>query len=62
MFIPASYVFEGMRAVIFGQGISLEHLARALFLNLIYLGLSLLFFFRMFKSVRAKGLLARMGE
>ncbi|MBC7365113.1 MAG: ABC transporter permease, partial [Candidatus Aminicenantes bacterium] len=27
MFIPASYVFEGMRAVIFGQGISLAHLA-----------------------------------
>jgi ABC-2 type transport system permease protein len=62
MFIPASYVFEGMRAVIFGQGISLEHLARAFLLNLTYLSLSLLFFFRMFKSVRAKGLLARMGE
>jgi len=62
MFIPASYVFEGMRAVIFGRGISLEQLARAFLLNLIYLSLSLFFFFRMFKSVRAKGLLGRMGE
>ncbi|MBC7360932.1 MAG: ABC transporter permease [Candidatus Aminicenantes bacterium] len=61
-FIPASYVFEGMRAIIFGQRFSFDLLLRAFGLNVLYLGLALFFFFRMFRQVRAKGLLAKMGE
>jgi ABC-2 type transport system permease protein len=62
MFIPASYVFEGMRAIIFGRRFSLNLLLSAFSLNVIYLSLALFFFFRMFRAVRAKGLLAKMGE
>ncbi|MGB9765581.1 MAG: ABC transporter permease [Candidatus Saccharicenans sp.] len=60
--IPASYVFEGMRAVIFGRGFPTGLLVRAFSLNLVYLSLALFFFFLMFRQVRARGLLARMGE
>ena len=61
-FVPASYVFEGMRAVIMGQSFPAVYLLKALGLNLIYLFLVLLLFFHMFKAVRVKGLLAHMGE
>ncbi len=62
LFIPASYVFEGMRAIIFGRHFSLNLLLRAFSLDIIYLGLALFFFFRMFRQVMARGLLAKMGE
>ncbi|MFA4925310.1 MAG: ABC transporter permease [Candidatus Aminicenantales bacterium] len=61
-YVPASYVFEGMRSVIMGQSFPTGYLAKAMILNLIYLVLVLLFFFRMFKAVRVKGLLVHMGE
>ncbi|MCR4409929.1 MAG: ABC transporter permease [Candidatus Saccharicenans sp.] len=60
--IPASYVFEGMRAIIFGRTFPAGHLVKAFGLDLVYLLLALFFFFRMFRQVRAKGLLAKMGE
>ncbi len=60
--IPASYVFEGMRAIIFGRTFPADKLLKAFALNAVYLGLALVFFFRMFKQVRARGLLAKMGE
>ena len=60
--IPASYVFEGMRAIIFGKEFSLSLLLKAFAINVIYLSLALIFFFRMFRQVRVKGLLAKMGE
>ncbi len=60
--IPASYVFEGMRAIIFGKKFPLDKLLAAFSLNVLYLGLSLVFFFKMFREVRARGLLAKMGE
>jgi len=62
MIIPASYVFEGMRAIIFQKAFPAEQLLKAFSLNFIYLTLALFFFFRMFKQVRARGLLAKMGE
>jgi len=61
-FIPAAYVFEGMRSIIFNQIFPVDHLIKAFSLNLIYLTLVLFFFFRMFKKVREKGLLAKIGE
>lgn len=60
--IPASYVFEGMRAIIFGRTFPAGQLLKAFGLDLFYLLLALLFFFRMYKQVRARGLLAKMGE
>lgn len=61
-FIPAAYVFEGMRAIIFGKDFPVALMLKAFSLNIIYLSLALFFFFRMFREVRRKGLLARMGE
>jgi ABC-2 type transport system permease protein len=61
-FIPASYVFEGMRAIIFKQAFPVGRLVKAFSLNLVYLSLVLFFFFWMFRKVREKGLLAKMGE
>jgi ABC-2 type transport system permease protein len=62
MFIPASHVFEGMRAVITGGGFPIENLLWALGLNLFYLFAALNFFFWMFGIVQKRGLLVRVGE
>ncbi len=61
-FVPASYVFEGMRGVIGGKTFPTELLIRAFLLNCAYFVVSLSFFFCMFKSVREKGLIVKIGE
>ncbi len=60
--LPASHVFEGMRAVMFEQVFRWDHFAWAVALNLCYLGggiASLLFAFRI---ARIRGLLLQIGE
>ncbi|OHA48605.1 MAG: hypothetical protein A2806_00395 [Candidatus Terrybacteria bacterium RIFCSPHIGHO2_01_FULL_48_17] len=57
--LPTSHVFEGMRAVIFGQEFLWERLLWAFGLNAIYFAAAVFFFLVMFKSVRTKGLLQR---
>lgn len=59
-FIPTTHVFEGMRAVLSGNGFPAQSLALAFLMNLIYLTLSLLFFFYMFKRAKVKGLLLKL--
>jgi ABC-2 type transport system permease protein len=59
--IPATYVFEGMREVLAGKGLSAYYLAWAFGLNVLYLIGAALFFNYMFNVAREKGLLAKLG-
>jgi len=61
-YIPASYVFEGMRSVIAAGGFPLKELLWSSGLNAIYIILAFLFFNLNFKYVKRKGLLVRIGE
>lgn len=55
-FIPATYVFEGMREVVQGQAIPFDSIAKAFGLNLMYLTLAIWFFTHSFKVAKEKGL------
>jgi ABC-2 type transport system permease protein len=59
--IPATHVFEGMRQVLRGDGLSPRHLAWAFSLNALYLVVAAGFFRYMFDVARDKGLLAKLG-
>jgi ABC-2 type transport system permease protein len=59
--IPATHVFEGMREVLAGQGLSLTRLGAAFGLNLLYLAAAGAFFHYMFTQARRRGLLAKLG-
>ena len=61
-FVPSSYVFEGMRQVISTGFLPARDLLLAFGLTVLYLAVALAFFFWMFRVVRKKGLLARIGE
>ena len=65
--LPTTYVFEGMRAILFAgdsgvagingsNTILIEMLMKSLVLNIVYLTLSLMFFVFMFRKSREKGL------
>lgn len=62
MWVPSSYVFEGMRTVVSGGGFPVRELTWALSLNLFYLFCATTFFYRVFRTVRVKGLLGKIGE
>lgn len=62
-FIPSSHVFEGMRLVINGvTAFPASDILRATLLNVIYITLSIVFFWWNFKVVKVKGLLSKTGE
>lgn len=61
-YIPSAHVFEGMRQVISDGSFPMEHLIWAAGLNVVYLTVSLLFFWWNFRGVKKKGLLAKVGE
>jgi ABC-2 type transport system permease protein len=60
--LPASHVFEGMRAVMRDGVFPLDHFWAALILNGAYLALGLLLFLLAVHLARVKGLLLQMGE
>jgi ABC-2 type transport system permease protein len=60
--VPASYVFEGMRAVLAGHGVAWGQLGVAAALDALYAAGAVWFFARMLARVRAGGGLARFGE
>lgn len=62
LFVPSSHVFEGMRTVVSGGEFPLKELTWAFSLNLLYLSFAAAFFFMMFRTVRDKGLLGKIGE
>lgn len=55
-FIPSTYIFEGLREVLFTGNMSLDKLLISFALNIFYLILSIWFFVAMFKSTRKLGL------
>ncbi|MCX7886844.1 MAG: ABC transporter permease [Verrucomicrobiae bacterium] len=61
MCIPATHVFEGMRQVLRGEGVSATTLCLAFGLNVVYLLAAAVFFRYMFDVARRKGLLAKLG-
>ncbi len=60
--LPASYVFEGMRAVLFDQTFRWDLLAGAILLNIVYLGIGIGTFLYLFGVARRRGLLLQQGE
>jgi ABC-2 type transport system permease protein len=60
--LPASHVFEGMRAVLFEQRIDSGHLFAAVGLNLLYLASGAALFLYAFQSARRRGTLLHIGE
>ncbi len=57
---PATWIFEGMRAVLTGQGLLLKPLALAFVLNGIYLAAGYLVFTRVMKIALDRGLLTKL--
>jgi ABC-2 type transport system permease protein len=60
--LPASYVFEGMRAVLLDQTFRLDYLFYGLLLNAGYLGLGIRVFLATVHQARARGSLLQSGE
>jgi ABC-2 type transport system permease protein len=60
--LPASYVFEGMRAVLFESTFRMDLFVRAVGLNLLYLGFGIAVFLAVFRTARRRGLLINVGE
>ena len=61
-YVPSSYVFEGMREVVASGRLPAGKLAWAVGLNAVYLAAATAVFYAIFRSVKKKGLLARIGE
>ncbi len=61
-YVPSSYVFEGMREVVSSGRLPADKLAWAVGLNAAYLAVATAVFYAIFRSVKKKGLLARIGE
>jgi len=60
--LPASHVFEGMRALLFGQGFRLDLFWSAVALNVVFLGIGIAVFLGVFRAARRRGLLLNVGE
>jgi ABC-2 type transport system permease protein len=60
--IPATHVFEGMRAALLEGRVAAGHLAAAAALNVIWLGIAAWLFAWVFRIARQKGLLLNVGE
>ncbi len=60
--LPASHVFEGMRAVLLEQTFRLDHFLYALLLNAGYLGLGIGLFLAAIHRARERGSLLQSGE
>ncbi|MCL5432865.1 MAG: ABC transporter permease [Patescibacteria group bacterium] len=56
LIVPSSYIFEGMRQILFTGNISYDKLLISFLLNFIYLSFSIMFFVFMFKKSRKLGL------
>lgn len=56
VFVPTSYIFEGMRQVLFTGNLSYDKLIISIALNILYLILSISFFVFMFNKSRKLGL------
>ncbi|HJW80900.1 MAG TPA: ABC transporter permease, partial [Acidiferrobacterales bacterium] len=60
--LPASHVFEGMRALLFEHTFRTDLFVRAVGLNVLYLGFGIAVFLGVFRAARRRGLLINVGE
>jgi ABC-2 type transport system permease protein len=60
--LPPTYVFEGMRAIVLEGTVRFDMMAKALALDLIYLGISVTVFLVAFRGARIRGRLMASGE
>ena len=60
--VPASHVFEGMRAILIDGGYRADLMWNAILLNGLYLALGCGAFFSFFRTARVRGLLLNLGE
>jgi ABC-2 type transport system permease protein len=62
LLLPASHVFEGMRAVLQHGVIRWDHLAAAFVLNVAWTSAAIIVFARQFRAARVRGALLNIGE
>ncbi len=62
LMLPATYVFEGLRALVLEQTFRGDYMLRALLLNLVYVAGAFLLFRGLLESARRNGTLVQMGE
>jgi ABC-2 type transport system permease protein len=60
--LPSTYVFEGMRTVLFTGVFRSDYFFTALVLDAFYVGLGAAVFFVAFHNARRRGALLQMGE
>src|SRR5947209_20223051 len=60
--LPSTYVFEGMRAVLFSGVFRTDYFLSAVALDIVFLGLGALVFSVSFHNARRRGALLQMGE
>ncbi|HYD34241.1 MAG TPA: ABC transporter permease, partial [Methylophilaceae bacterium] len=60
--LPSSYVFEGMRELLFKGNFNTTLLWQAMGLNLLYLICGIIAFLAFFRAARRQGLLLQIGE
>jgi ABC-2 type transport system permease protein len=60
--LPSTYVFEGMRAVMFDGVFRADYLLRAALLDAVFASLGALGFLAAFRDARRRGALLQMGE
>ncbi len=61
IFLPVTYVFEEMRRIMLDNNIIFSNLIFAFFLNILYLTISIWFFFAMFEKAREHGRLVKLN-
>jgi ABC-2 type transport system permease protein len=62
VFIPTTYVFEGMRALLVEGNFETGLMVKGFTLNILYLIFGLIAFFISFQAARRHGLLLQSGE
>ena len=60
--LPLVYIFEETRSILINQTFNFENLARAFYLNVAYLSISISIFYYSFAEARKKGSLINIGE
>lgn len=61
-FLPASHVFEGMRAILVDGAFRSDLMINAALLNVVYLGVGMAVFLAFFRSARINGVILQVGE
>jgi ABC-2 type transport system permease protein len=60
--LPASYIFDGMRAVLINHTVRFDLLIPAILLNILWIGLGIAAFLMFHSAARQRGMLLQVGE